>query len=56
MTRVVNFLRMASGLDEVETSMYTVVNDFTPVDPVLLLEIRIEARLDVFNDRIPTVR
>jgi hypothetical protein len=47
---------MASWLDEVQTSMDAVVDDFTPVDPVFLLEIRVKARLDVFNDRFPTVR
>lgn len=46
-------LRMACGLDEVEASMDTVVDDLCSVDTVLLLQVGIEARLDVFDDRLP---
>ena len=44
---------MTSGLDEVKTRVYAVVNDFLPVDPVLLLEIRVETRLNVLHDGLP---
>lgn len=44
---------MTSGLNEVETSMDAVVHNFGPIDTVLLLQIRVEARLDIFNDGLP---
>ena len=40
-------------LDEVQASMDTVIHDFLPVDPVLLLEIRVETRLNVLHDGLP---
>ncbi len=44
---------MTCGLDEVKTGVDAVVNDFLPVDAVLLLEVRVEAGLNVLNDRLP---
>ena len=44
---------MTGGLNEVETGVNAVVNDFLPVDPVLLLEIRVETRLNVLYDGLP---
>ena len=34
--------------------MNPVVNDFTPVDSVFLLKIRVEARFNVFYNGLPT--
>lgn len=47
--------RVARGLDEVDTGMHTVVNNVHPVDPVLRLEISIEALLNVLDNRAPGV-
>lgn len=44
---------MASGLDKVDTGVNTIVDQLQPVDPVLLLEIRVKAGLNVVNDRLP---
>lgn len=49
-----NSSRMTSWLDKIQTSMNPVVNDFTPVDPVFLLKIRVEARFYVFYNGFPT--
>ena len=47
---------MAGRLNEVQTSMDAVVHDFLAIDPVLLLEIRVEPSFDVLNDGSPAVR
>jgi len=47
-------LRMTRWLNEVQTSVDTVVNNFLTVDPVLIFQILVESRLDVFNDWSPT--
>ena len=44
---------MTSGLDEVQASIDTVIHDFLPVDPVLLLQVRVETRFNVLDDRLP---
>lgn len=44
---------MTCRLDEVEAGVDTVVNNFLPVDAVLLFEVRVEAGLDVLHDRLP---
>jgi hypothetical protein len=46
---------VARRLDEVKASVNTVVDHLLTVHSVLLLEICIEASLDVFNDRFPAV-
>jgi hypothetical protein len=46
-------LRVTSRLNEVETCVHAVVNDLNSIDTVFLLEIRIEARLDVLDDGFP---
>jgi hypothetical protein len=40
-------------LDEVQTSMDAVVDDFLSVHPVFLLKVRIEPGLDILNDWFP---
>jgi hypothetical protein len=35
--------------------MNTVINHLHPVDPVLLLQVRVESRLDVVEDRLPAL-
>ena len=49
------YSRVTGRLDEVQTGVNTVVNDFLPVDAVLLLEIRVETRLNVLHDGLPAV-
>lgn len=44
---------MTSRLDEVQARVDTVVNDFAPIDAILLFQIRVEAGLDVLNNRPP---
>jgi hypothetical protein len=46
---------MTSRLNEVQTRMNTVINHLHPVDPVLLLQVRVESRLDVVEDRLPAL-
>jgi hypothetical protein len=48
--------RVTSRLNEVDTSVNTVINQLFPVDSVLLLEIRVETSLNVVNNWFPTVR
>ena len=50
-----NGVRMACGLDEVEACMDAVVDDLASVDTVFLLQVGIEARLDVLNNGLPAV-
>lgn len=45
---------MASGLNEVQASVNTVIDDFSPVDAILLFEIGVKAGFNVFNNRLPT--
>ena len=45
---------MTRWLNEVETGVDAVVNNFLTVDPVLVFQILVESRLDVFNDWPPT--
>lgn len=44
---------MSSWLDEVKTSMYTVVNNFHTVNAIFLFQIRIKPRLDILNNGLP---
>ena len=46
---------MTRGLDEVQARMDTVVSHLLPIDPVLLLEIRIKASLDVLDNGLPAL-
>ena len=46
---------MASWLDEVDTSVHTVVDNVHAVDLVLSLEISIEALFNVLNNWAPRV-
>ena len=48
-------IRVTSGLNEVEACMNAVVNNFGAVNTVLLFEVRVEARLNVLNNRLPAV-
>lgn len=48
--------RVAGGLDEVQAGVNAVVNDFLAVDPVFLLEVGVEAGLDVVHNRLPAGR
>ena len=45
--------RVTSRLDKVEAGVDTVVNDLLAVDATLLLEVRIESRLDIVEDGLP---
>lgn len=47
--------RVACGLEEIDAGVDTVVDNLLAVDSVLLLEICVEARLDVFQDGLPAV-
>lgn len=49
-------IRMAGWLNEVKTGMNTVVNNFLPVYAVLLLQVGVEAALNVLNNGFPAVR
>jgi hypothetical protein len=44
---------MTSRLNEVDASMNTIVDQLGPVDAILLLQIRIETRLNVVYDGLP---
>lgn len=46
---------MTGGLDKVKAGMDTVVDELGPVHPVLLLEVGVEARLNVVHDGLPAV-
>jgi len=48
--------RVTSRLDKVEASVDTVVDDLLTIDATLLLEVRIESRLDVVEDGLPAAR
>jgi hypothetical protein len=45
---------MSSRLNEVEACMDAVIDNLAPVDTVFLLQVGVEARLDVFNNGFPT--
>jgi len=49
------FQRVASGLDEVDTSMNTIVDNVHPVHFVLCFQVRIKPLLDIFNDWPPRI-
>ncbi len=49
-------IRVARGLDEVEASVNTVVNNFLPVDAVLLFQVRVETGFNVLNNRLPATQ
>jgi hypothetical protein len=46
-------LRMTGRLDKVNTSVYTVINQFEPVDPILLLEVSVESSINVVHNWFP---
>jgi hypothetical protein len=46
-------LRVTSRLDEIDTSVNTVINQFQPVDPVLLLEVGVESSINVVDNGLP---
>lgn len=54
--REVYDIRVARGLDEVEASVNTVVNNFLPVDAVLLLQVRVETRFNILDNRLPATQ
>ena len=47
------YVRMSCWLNEVETRVDAVVGDFLPIHSILLLEIRVKARLNVLHYRFP---
>lgn len=44
---------MASGLDEIDAGVNAIVNNVNAVDLVLSIKVRIEALLDVLDNRTP---
>jgi hypothetical protein len=48
-------LRMTGRLDKVDTSVYTVIDQFEPVDSVLLLEVCVKSSIDVVDNGLPAV-
>lgn len=44
---------MTSGLDEVQAGVNAVINNFLAVNPVLLLQVGVESRLDVIHNGLP---
>ena len=44
---------MASWLDKVQAGVHAIVNDLLSVYAILLLQIRIKARFDVLDNRLP---
>ena len=47
---------MPRGLDKVEAGVDAIVYELCPVDAVLLLEIGVEASLNVLQDWVPALR
>ena len=45
--------RVTSGLDKVEAGVDPVVDDLLAIEATILLEVGIESRLDVLEDRPP---
>ena len=48
--------RVPCRFDKVQASVHAIVDHLLPVDAVLLLEVGVESRLDVVQDRFPAVR
>jgi hypothetical protein len=46
-------LRVASRLDEIDTSVNTVINQFQPVDPVFLLKVGVKSSINVVDNGFP---
>lgn len=46
---------MTGRFNKVQTGMNSVIDHLHPVDPVLLLQVRVEPRLDVVEDRLPAL-
>jgi hypothetical protein len=44
---------VTSRLDEIDTSVNTVINQFQPVDPVLLLKVGVESSVNVVDNGFP---
>lgn len=44
---------MACGLNEVQTRVDAVINNLGTVDAIFLLQVRIEPRLNVLDNRLP---
>ena len=44
---------MTSGLDEVDASVDPIVDNIDPVDPILGIQVGIEALVDIVHDRTP---
>src|SRR5271170_7836365 len=51
---VEGFKRVSGRLNEVDTCMDTIIDDVCPVWFILSFQIRIESRLDTFQNRFPT--
>ena len=49
------YARVSGGLDKIKTSVYAVVDDLLTVYPVLLLQVGVEASLNVLDDRLPAM-
>lgn len=47
---------MTGGLDEVDAGVHTVVNNLLTVNPVFLLEVRVETRFNVIENRLPAIQ
>ena len=48
-------VRVTSGLDKVQARMYTIVDDFSTVDAVLLIQVCIKAGFNILNDGLPVI-
>ena len=46
-------LRVTGRLDKVDTRVNTVINQFEPVDPILLLEVSVESSIDIVHNWFP---
>jgi hypothetical protein len=44
---------MTCWLDEVDAGVYAVIDQLQPVDPILLLQVGVEAGLDIVDDWLP---
>jgi len=44
---------MAGGLDKVDASVNTVINQLEPVDPIFLFEVGVESSIDIFHNWFP---
>lgn len=47
---------MTSGLNEIQASVNTVIDNFLAVDPVLLLQVGVKTRLNVVHNGLPAER